>query len=198
MQICIDLCKVTSDIVTWQFVWYVVGGTDIFRCHQKCLYAFKIHVWNRFSWFLAYAEVSDQCIQCMSDTRDMYQKLQMRSDTNLRRPVYDEMGGTRMWKLKYSEKAYMRFMSGDLFSSVMNDCDCARPCVNGTRDVACMLISTSSRRNNVNHTMTHHQSGPTDIQGRRSSRDSNFESRVDGPVGGGFIWKSDHDLKHTL
>ena len=152
MQICIDLCIVTSDILTWQFVWYVVGGTDIFRCHQKFLYAFKIHVWNRFSWFLAYAEVSDQCIQCMSDTRDMYQKLQMRSDTNLRRPVYDEMGETRIWKSKYSDKAHRRFMSGDLFSSVMNDCDRARPSSNGTTDVACRLMLVSQRRINVNHT----------------------------------------------
>ena len=42
------------------------------------------------------------------------------------------------------------------------------------------------------------QSVPVDIQCRRNSLDSNFESRVDGPVGAGFIWKSYHDLKHML
>ena len=198
MQICINLCKVTSDIVTCQFVWYVVGGTDIFRCHQKILYAFKIHVWNRFSWFLACAEVSDQCIQCMSDTRDMYQKLQMRSDTHLRRPVHDEMGGTRIWKSKVSERGYRRFMCGDLFSSVMNDCDRARPCSNGTTDATCTLMFICSRRIHTNNTMTCHLSAAADALRHRSSWDSIFESRDDGLVGGRYIWKSDHDLVNSI
>ncbi len=95
MQICTDLCIVTSDILTWQFVRYVGVELTFSDVIKNVFISFKIHVYNRFSWFLAYAEVSDQCIQYMSDTRDMYQKLQMRSDTNLRKPVYDEMGGTR-------------------------------------------------------------------------------------------------------
>jgi hypothetical protein len=152
MQICIDLCIVVSDIRTWQVVWYVVSGTTIFRCHQKFLYTFKIRVWKRISWFLAYAEVSDQYMPYVLYSNDMCQKRQMRSDSHLRRPVYDEMGETRTWKSKYSEKAYRRFMSGDLFSSVMNDCDRARPSSNGTTDVACRLMLVSQRRINVNHT----------------------------------------------
>ncbi len=152
MQLCIYLCIVVPDIRTLQFVWDVVGGTDIFQCHQKCIYTFKIHVWNRFSWFLAYAEVSDQYIQYMLDTRYVYQNRQMRSDTQIRMPEYDEMGETRIWKLKYSEKAYRIFMCGDLFPSVMNDCDRARSYSNGTTDVTCTLMLVSSRRFNVNRT----------------------------------------------
>ncbi len=46
------------------------------------------------SWFLTSAEVSDQYMPYVLYSNDMCQKRQMRSDTNLRRPVYDEMGKT--------------------------------------------------------------------------------------------------------
>ncbi len=78
-------------------------------------------------------------------------------------------------------------MCGDFFSSVMNDCDRARPCSNDTTDATWTLMPVSSRHINANRTMTRHQSEPADVQCRRSSRDSNFESRVDDPVGGRFI-----------
>ena len=48
MEYCIDLCTVTSDILTWQFVWCAVGGTDILGCNIKFLYVFKIHVQSQF------------------------------------------------------------------------------------------------------------------------------------------------------
>ncbi len=89
-------------------------------------------------------------------------------------------------------------MCGDLFLSVMNDCDRARPCNNGTTDATCTLMPVSSRRFNANRTATRHQSHPTDAHGRRSSRDSDSESRVDDNVGEIFIWKSDHDLEGTF
>ena len=143
MQICIYLCIVVPDMRTWQFVWYVVGGTAIFRCHPKFLYIFNIHVWSRFSWFLAYAEVSDQYIQYMPDTRYVYQKRQMRSDTQIRMPEYDEMVGTWLWKLTYSEKTYWRFMSDDLLLSPMNDYNRTRPFSDGTTDVTCRSILVS-------------------------------------------------------
>ena len=45
---------------------------------------------------------------------------------------------------------------------------------------------------------TCHQLCSMDVQFRRSQHVSNLEGRVKGTVGGGFIWKSDHDLKHAL
>ena len=45
-------------------------------------------------WFMVHAEVFDQYVQYMSDTRDVCQKPQIRSDTHLRRPKCDEVGGT--------------------------------------------------------------------------------------------------------
>ena len=108
-----------------------------------------------FFWFLVYAEVFDQYVQYMSDTRDIYQKPQIRSDTHLRRSIRDEMGGTSIGKSKFSERAYRRFMSGVLFFSVMHDCDTARPYVDGTTGAICTLMLTSSHRLHTNHTMLH-------------------------------------------
>ena len=88
-------------------------------------------------------------------------------------------------------------MFGISFFSMMHGCDRARPCVDGTTCVACTLMRISSRRINVNHTMTRHPPAAAETPPRRSSRDSNFESRIDDPVGERFIWKSDHDLEGT-
>ena len=49
-------------------------------------------------WFLVYAEVFDQYVQYMSDTRDVCQKPQIRSNTHLRMSIYYEMGGTSIEK----------------------------------------------------------------------------------------------------
>ena len=86
-------------------------------------------------------------------------------------------------------------MFGNSFFSMMHGCDHARSCVNGTTDATCTLMFICSRRIHTNHTMTRHPPAAAETLPRRSSRDSNFESRVDDPVGGRFIWKSDHDLE---
>ena len=48
---------------------------------------------NDFTWFLVYAEVFDQYISYVLCSIDMFQKRQMRSDTQIRMSEYDEMGG---------------------------------------------------------------------------------------------------------
>ena len=105
------------------------------------------------------------------------------------------MVGTWTWKSNYTENVYRKFVSDDLYLSVVNGCDSARPYVAGTTNMTCSSVFTSLRHFKVNrpwrvithrlytHNVTH------------SSRDSNFESRVDGPTGIRFIWKSYHDLK---
>ena len=51
-----------------------------------------------FFWFMVYAELLDQYVQCMSDTIDMCQKPQILSYTHIRRPMRDEMDGTSIGK----------------------------------------------------------------------------------------------------
>ena len=53
---------------------------------------------NDFTWFLVYAEVSDQYISYVLYSIDVFQKRQMHSDTQIRMPEYDEMGGASIWK----------------------------------------------------------------------------------------------------
>ena len=43
--------------------------------------------------------------------------------------------------------------------------------------------------------LARHQAGQVDTQCHQSPRVAIFKSRVCGPVGGGFMWKCDHDLK---
>ena len=88
-------------------------------------------------------------------------------------------------------------MFGNSSFSTMHGCERVRPCVDGTTDATCTLMSICSRLIHVDHTMTRHPPAAEETLRRRSSQDSNFESRVDDPVGGGFIWKSDHDLEGT-
>ncbi len=96
----------------------------------------KLFMYSRFMsivdffWFMVYAELFDQYVQCMSDTIDMCQKPQIRSDTHLRRPIRDEMDGTSMFGLS--------------FFSMIHGCDHARPCVDGTTCVTCTLMRISS------------------------------------------------------
>ncbi len=65
-------------------------------------------------------------------------------------------------------------MSGDLFSSVMNDCDRTRPYSNGTTDAACTLMLVSQRRINVNHTWRaiSHARWTYNVAGARASQTS--------------------------
>ena len=51
----------------------------------------------------------DQYIQYMSDTRDVCQKPEIHSDTHIRKPMHDEMGGTSIAKSKVSDMLYRRF-----------------------------------------------------------------------------------------
>ncbi len=76
-----------------------------------------------FFWFMVYAKLFDQYVQYMSDTIDRCQKPLIRSYTHLRSPIRDEMGRTSIWKSKVSERAYRRFMFGNSFFSMMQDCD---------------------------------------------------------------------------
>ena len=48
---------------------------------------------NDFHWFLVHAEVFYQYIPYVLYIIDMFQKRQIRSDTQIRMPEYDEMGG---------------------------------------------------------------------------------------------------------
>ncbi len=89
-------------------------------------------------------------------------------------------------------------MVGLSLFSMMHGCELARPCVDGTTCVACTLMRISSRRINVNRTMTRHPPAAAETPPCRSSRDSNFESRVEDPPSIGFISKRDHDLEGTL
>ncbi len=68
----------------------------------------------------------------------------------------------------------MRFMSGDLFSSTMNDCGCARPYNNDATDVICRLMLVSQRHINVNHTWraTSHDRWTYNVAGARESQTS--------------------------
>ena len=136
---------------------------------------------------MVYAELLDQYVQCMSDTVDVCQKPQILADTHLRRPVCDEVGGTSIGKSKVSDRVDRRVMFRESFFSMMHDCDHARPCVDDTTDVACTFMLTSSRRIHTNRTITRHPPAAAQTLRRRSSRDSNFESRDSGLVGGRFI-----------
>ena len=60
-------------------------------------------------------------------------------------------GWNQTWKLKWSEKVCMRFVSHDLYLSVVNGCDRARPYVAGTTNMTCSFVSTSLRHFKVNH-----------------------------------------------
>ena len=51
-----------------------------------------------FFWFMVYAELFDQYVQYMSDTRGVCQKPLIPSDTHLRYHKCDEMGGTSIGK----------------------------------------------------------------------------------------------------
>ena len=63
------------------------------RCHQKYFIYPRFMSGNDFTWFLVYAEVFDQYISYVLCSIDMFQKRQMRSDTQIRMSEYDEMGG---------------------------------------------------------------------------------------------------------
>ena len=147
---------------------------------------------------MVYAELFDQYVQYMSDTRGVCQKPLIPSDTHLRYHKCDEMGGTSIGKRKVSERPYRRFMFGISFFSMMQDCDHARPCVDGTTCATCTLIFICSRCIHTRHTMMYHPPAAAEALHHRSSWDSNFDSRVDDPVGGRFIWKRYHDLEGTL
>ena len=82
--------------------------------------------------------------------------------------------------------------------SVMHDCDHTRPCVNGTTDATCTLVLILICRLMMNCPMARHHSLIEILNGIMLMGDSTFESRDGGPVGGGFIWKSDHDLEGTF
>ncbi len=140
-----------------------------------------------FFWFLVYAEHLDQYVQYTSDTIYICQKPQILSNTHLRRPVRDEVGRTSIGKSKVSYRVHRIFVFGFSFFSMMYGCDCVRPCVDGTTGVICTLMCISSRRLHTNHTMMRHLPAVAEILPCRSSRDSNFESRVYDPVGGRFI-----------
>ena len=91
-----------------------------------------------------------------------------------------------------------KFVSDDLYLSVVNGCDRARSCVAGTTNMACPFLSTSLRHFNVNRSWRVSTWQQYTYNGARSSRDSNFESRVDGPTGMRFIWKWYHHLKLVM
>ena len=68
------------------------------RCDQKYFIYWRFVSGNDFPWFLVHAEVFDQYIAYVLYSIDMFQKRQMRSDTQIRMPEYDEMGGASIWK----------------------------------------------------------------------------------------------------
>ena len=142
--------RVASDFISWQLVWYVMGGCWTFQWFQKIFNVLKIYASTRFCWFLAYAEVSDQCIQYMSDTWIMCRKLEMCWDTYFQKRLYDLMVETWTWKSKYTESMCRRFVSDDLYLSVLNDCDRAWSCIAGTTNMPCSFVSTSLRHFTVN------------------------------------------------
>ena len=143
--------KVASDVISWQLVWYVMGGCWSFQWCQKIVNVFKIYASTRFCWFLVYAKVSDQCIQYMSDTRIMCQKLEICWDTYFRSRLYDLMVGTWAWKSNYTYNMCRKFVSDDLYLSAVNGCDRVRPCVAGTTNMTCSYVSTSLRHFKANH-----------------------------------------------
>ncbi len=130
-----------------------------------------------FFWFMVYAELFDQYVQYMSDTRGVCQKPLIPSDTHLRYHKYDEMGGTSIGKWKVSERAYRIFMFGISFFSMMQDCDHTRPYVDGTADATYTLMFICSRRIHTNHTMMYHPPAAAEALPRRSSRLQLWEPR---------------------
>ena len=75
--------KVVSDSLAWQSIRGALGGTDIFRCHENVFCVYKIHVYGRFFWFMVYTKLFRQNAHDMLNTRDVYQMIQIRSDTHL-------------------------------------------------------------------------------------------------------------------
>ena len=83
MEYCIDSYKGVPD--------YIVSMLDALWVEHIFFDVMQnIFMYSRFMsrvsyfWFLVYAELLDQYVQCMSGTIDMCQKPQIRSDTHLR------------------------------------------------------------------------------------------------------------------